>query len=158
MADNPEAIVLTVGQKRALELHERLWTNTRRFKAELKRLGFDTGVSETPITPVMTGDSALAGKFSDRLFQEGIFAQPIVFPTVALDKARIRTIVTAAHTDAHLDLALGRVPVANAASTDIASAHRIHVFDAACLDVDVFGFSVGRRCLLAYCVGSALTV
>jgi glycine C-acetyltransferase len=87
-------------------LHERLWTNTRRFKAELGRLGFDTGVSETPITPVMMGDSAMAGRFSDRLFDEGIFAQPIVFPTVALDKARIRTIVTAAHSDAHLDLAL----------------------------------------------------
>ena len=87
-------------------LHEQLWTNTRRFKAELGRLGFDTGVSETPITPVMMGDSAMAGRFSDRLFDEGIFAQPIVFPTVALDKARIRTIVTAAHTDAHLDLAL----------------------------------------------------
>jgi glycine C-acetyltransferase len=88
------------------ELHERLWANTRRFKAELARLGFDTGVSETPITPVMMGDSALAGRFSDRLFDEGVFAQPIVFPTVALDKARIRTIVTAAHTDAHIDRAL----------------------------------------------------
>jgi glycine C-acetyltransferase len=87
-------------------LHERLWANTRRFKAELRRLGFDTGVSETPITPVMMGDSALAGRFSDRLFDEGIFAQPIVFPTVALDKARIRTIVTAAHTDGHLDRAV----------------------------------------------------
>ena len=87
-------------------LHERLWANTRRFKAELGRLGFDTGVSETPITPVMMGDSAIAGRFSDRLFDEGVFAQPIVFPTVALDKARIRTIVTAAHTDAHLDRAL----------------------------------------------------
>jgi glycine C-acetyltransferase len=87
-------------------LHERLWANTRRFKAELSRLGFDTGASETPITPVMMGDSAVAGRFSDRLFDEGIFAQPIVFPTVALDKARIRTIVTAAHTDAHLDQAL----------------------------------------------------
>ena len=88
------------------QLHERLWANTRRFKAELSRLGFDTGASETPITPVMMGDSAVAGRFSDRLFDEGIFAQPIVFPTVALDKARIRTIVTAAHTDAHIDQAL----------------------------------------------------
>ena len=88
------------------ELHERLWANTRRFKAELKRLGFDTGVSETPITPVMTVDSALAARLSGRLFEEGVFAQPIVFPTVALDKARIRTIVTAAHTEAHLDRAL----------------------------------------------------
>ena len=88
------------------ELHERLWANTRRFKAELGRLGFDTGASETPITPVMMGDSAMAGRFSDRLFGQGIFAQPIVYPTVAIDKARIRTIVTAAHTDAHLDQAL----------------------------------------------------
>jgi glycine C-acetyltransferase len=88
------------------ELIERLWANTRRFKAELARLGFDTGVSETPITPVMMGDSATAGRFSDRLFQEGVFAQPVVFPTVALDKARIRTIVTAAHTDEMLDMAL----------------------------------------------------
>ena len=62
--------------------------------------------SETPITPVMMGDSATAGRFSDRLFEEGVFAQPIVFPTVALDKARLRTIVTAAHSDEQLDLAL----------------------------------------------------
>ncbi len=88
------------------ELIDRLWASTRRFKAELTRLGFDTGVSETPITPVMMGDSATAGRFSDRLFAEGVFAQPIVYPTVALDKARIRTIVTAAHTDEQLDTAL----------------------------------------------------
>jgi glycine C-acetyltransferase len=89
------------------ELIDRLWTNTRRFKAELVRLGFDTGASETPITPVMMGDSATAGRFSQRLFEEGVFAQPIVYPTVALDKARIRTIVTAAHDDEQLDTALG---------------------------------------------------
>jgi glycine C-acetyltransferase len=88
------------------ELIDRLWVSTRRFKAELARLGFDTGVSETPITPVMMGDSATAARFSDRLFEEGVFAQPIVYPTVALDKARIRTIVTAAHTDEQLDTAL----------------------------------------------------
>ncbi len=88
------------------ELQTVLWANTRRFKAELARLGFDTGVSETPITPVMMGDPETAMRFSDRLTEEGIFAQPVVFPTVALDKARIRTIVTAAHTDAHLDQAL----------------------------------------------------
>ena len=94
------------------ELGERLWANTRRFKAELTRLGFDTGASETPITPVMMGDGATAGRFSDRLLEEGVFAQPVVYPTVALDKARIRTIVTAAHTDELLDRALeafGRV-------------------------------------------------
>ena len=88
------------------ELQTVLWANTRRFKAELARLGFDTGGSETPITPVLMGAPETAMRFSDRLSEEGIFAQPVVFPTVALDKARIRTIVTAAHTDAHLDQAL----------------------------------------------------
>ena len=88
------------------ELHTRLWANTRRFKAELAALGFDTGRSETPITPVMTGDPETAMRLADRLLDEGVFAQPVVFPTVALDRARIRTIVTAAHTDAHLDQAL----------------------------------------------------
>ncbi|HUQ77916.1 MAG TPA: glycine C-acetyltransferase [Patescibacteria group bacterium] len=88
------------------ELHERLWANTNRFKAELIRLGFDTGRSETPITPVMMGDPDTAGRFSQRLIEEGVFAQPVVFPTVAIDKARIRTIVTAAHADTQLDRAL----------------------------------------------------
>jgi glycine C-acetyltransferase len=87
-------------------LLERLWDNTQQFKSELRRLGFNTGTSETPITPVMMGDPDTAGRFSQRLFEEGIFAQPVVFPTVAIDKARIRTIVTAAHEDAHLDAAL----------------------------------------------------
>ena len=88
------------------ELLERLWTNTRRFKGELARLGFDTGASETPITPVMMGDPDTASRFSQRLFDEGVFAQPVVFPTVAMDKSRIRTIVTAAHGDDQLDEAL----------------------------------------------------
>ena len=88
------------------ELQERLWANTARFKAELTRLGFDTGRSETPITPVMMGDPDLAGRFSDRLLGEGVFAQPVVFPTVAMDQARLRTIVTAAHSDDQLDAAL----------------------------------------------------
>jgi glycine C-acetyltransferase len=88
------------------ELHERLWTNTRHFKTELARLGFDTGVSETPITPVILGESALAIRFSERLFEEGVFGTSVVYPTVALDRARIRTIVTAAHSDEQLDRAL----------------------------------------------------
>jgi glycine C-acetyltransferase len=88
------------------ELLERLWTNTRRFKGELARLGFETGTSETPITPVMMGDPDTASRFSQRLFEEDVFAQPVVFPTVAIDKARIRTIVTAAHGDDQLDKAL----------------------------------------------------
>jgi glycine C-acetyltransferase len=86
---------------------ERLWASTARFKAELARLGFDTGRSETPITPVIVGDSEAAIRFSTRLFEEGVFATSVVFPTVALDQARLRTIVTAALTDEHLDRALG---------------------------------------------------
>ncbi len=89
------------------ELIERLWANTRRFKEGLASLGFDTGVSETPITPVMVGDSALAIRFADRLLEEGVWATSVVFPTVALDGARLRTIVTAAHTDDELDACLG---------------------------------------------------
>lgn len=88
------------------ELIERLWANTRRFKAELARLGFDTGRSETPITPIILGDPELTIRFSNRLFEEGVFATSVVFPTVALDRARIRTIVTAAHTEELLDRAL----------------------------------------------------
>ena len=87
-------------------LHERLWANTRRFKAELARLGFDIGSSETPITPVILGDAETTIRFSDRLYNEGVFGTSVVFPTVALDRARIRTIVTAAHTDEMLDQAL----------------------------------------------------
>jgi glycine C-acetyltransferase len=85
---------------------ERLWASTRRFKAELARLGFDTGRSETPITPVIVGDSEAAIRFSGRLFEEGVFATSVVYPTVALDQARLRTIVTAALSDEHLDRAL----------------------------------------------------
>jgi glycine C-acetyltransferase len=88
------------------ELIERLWANTHRFKAELARLGFDIGRSETPITPVMLGDSETTIRFSNRLFEEGVFGTSVIFPTVALDGARIRTIVTAAHTDELLDQAL----------------------------------------------------
>lgn len=88
------------------ELLERLWDNTRYFKGELNRLGFDTGGSETPITPVIVGGSARALAMSERLFEEGVFAQAIVFPTVARDRARVRTIVTAAHTREQLDRAL----------------------------------------------------
>jgi glycine C-acetyltransferase len=87
-------------------LLERLWANTRHFKAELARLGFDTGVSETPIAPIMVGESEAAIRFSDRLFEAGVFATSVVYPTVPLDGARLRTIVTAAHTDEQLDRAL----------------------------------------------------
>ena len=76
---------------------ERLWENTRFFKAELHELGFDTGISETPITPVMAGDESTAQQLAARLFELGIFATSVVFPTVALGKARVRTIVTSEH-------------------------------------------------------------
>ena len=85
---------------------DRLWKNTKRFKDGLKRLGFETGASETPITPVIVGKGAVAMDFSDRLFKRGVFAQGIGFPTVAEGRARIRTIVTSMHTDAQLDRAL----------------------------------------------------
>jgi glycine C-acetyltransferase len=88
------------------ELIERLWANTRRFKEGLRSLGFDTGVSETPITPVMVGDSSLAISFADRLLEEGVWATSVVYPTVALDGARLRTIVTAGHADDELDACL----------------------------------------------------
>jgi glycine C-acetyltransferase len=88
------------------ELIDRLWENTRFFKAGLQAHGFDTGISESPITPVIVGDGTLAMQLSDRLFREGVFAQGIAFPTVARDKARVRTIVTATHTRDDLQFAL----------------------------------------------------
>lgn len=87
-------------------LINRLWDNTRYFKDGLMSLGFDTGSSETPITPVIVGESAQAIQMSRRLFEEGVFAQAIGYPTVARDRARVRTIVTAAHTRDQLDIAL----------------------------------------------------
>jgi glycine C-acetyltransferase len=89
-------------------LIDRLWDNTRFFKAGLERLGFRTGLSESPITPVIAGDSGIAVQLSDRLFEEGVFAQSIVYPTVARDKARVRTIVTATHTRDDLQFALDK--------------------------------------------------
>jgi glycine C-acetyltransferase len=88
------------------ELIARLWENTRFFKSGLRRLGFDTGFSETPITPVIVGEERRALELSDRLFDEGVFALGIAFPTVPRGRARVRTIVTAAHTREHLDRAL----------------------------------------------------
>ena len=88
------------------EIIDRLWANTRFFKSGLERLGFNTGMSESPITPVIAGDGATAMRLSDRLFEEGVFAQGIAFPTVARDKARVRTIVTATHTREDLQYAL----------------------------------------------------
>ena len=88
------------------ELIERLWQNTRIFKAGLASLGFDIGASETPITPVIAGSGAMAMKLSDRLFEEGVFAQGIGFPTVPDDRSRVRTIVTAEHSTEELETCL----------------------------------------------------
>ncbi|MGH2540927.1 MAG: aminotransferase class I/II-fold pyridoxal phosphate-dependent enzyme, partial [Actinomycetota bacterium] len=99
IADEPERI-------------DRLWSNTRTFKAGLHDLGFDTGASETPITPVITGDEERTQAFANRLFDAGVFCPAIVFPTVGKGKARVRTIVTADHTQDDLSEALevfGRV-------------------------------------------------
>jgi glycine C-acetyltransferase len=84
---------------------QRLWNNTRRFKHAMKDLGFDIGGSETPITPVMVGESAKAKRLSSRLFELGVFALPIVYPMVAQGKARIRTIMNAALRDEDIDFA-----------------------------------------------------
>ena len=88
------------------QLIEQLWDNTRFFKAGLQALGFNTGVSESPITPVIVGEAPLAMALSDRLFDKGVFAQGIGFPTVPKGKARVRTIVTATHTRDELQFAL----------------------------------------------------
>ncbi|HOA15695.1 MAG TPA: glycine C-acetyltransferase [Bacillota bacterium] len=87
---------------------EELWNNTRYFKAGLKRLGFDTGASQTPITPVMVGEGAKTMRLSDMLFEEGVFVVGIAYPTVPVGKERVRTIVTATHTKEDLDFALDK--------------------------------------------------
>jgi glycine C-acetyltransferase len=89
------------------ELVDRLWNNTRYFKAEMKALGFDTGQSETPITPIMLGEAALAFEFSKKLFEDGLFAMALGFPTVPRGKARIRVMLSAMHGKDDLDQALG---------------------------------------------------
>ncbi len=85
---------------------ERLWANTRRFKQGLVAAGFNTGISETPITPVIVGEASAAHQLSRELFQEGVLATGIGFPTVAKGKARVRTIVSSEHTNEELDRAL----------------------------------------------------
>ena len=88
------------------ELVDRLWANTRLFKAEMKKLGFDTGRSETPITPVILGENHVAQQFSRKLFEQGVFAMPIVYPTVAKGTARIRVMISAAHSTSDLEQGL----------------------------------------------------
>ncbi|HJM44332.1 MAG TPA: aminotransferase class I/II-fold pyridoxal phosphate-dependent enzyme, partial [Candidatus Poseidoniaceae archaeon] len=105
---------VAAAQKAAIEVlrdepehHEKLWSNTEYFRKEMQSLGFDTGVSETPIIPVMCGESRLAKKLSEELYKKGIFALPIVFPMVAKDKARIRCMISSGLTKEDLDIVIG---------------------------------------------------
>jgi glycine C-acetyltransferase len=88
------------------ELVDRLWENTRYFKSEMKRLGFDTGQSVTPITPVMLGEAPLAQQFSRELFEAGVFGMAIGYPTVPRGKARIRVMISASHAKEDLEQGL----------------------------------------------------
>lgn len=90
------------------ELHDKLWENGNYLKKELKELGFDIGHSETPITPCIIGDAAEAQEFSRRLYEEGVYAKSIVFPTVPLGTARVRNMPSAAHTKEMLDEAIAK--------------------------------------------------
>jgi glycine C-acetyltransferase len=88
------------------ELVDKLWDNAKYFKAEMKKLGFDTGQSQTPITPIMLGDAKLAQQFSRDLYEAGVFGMAIGYPTVPQGKARIRVMISAAHSQADLDKGL----------------------------------------------------
>ncbi|MFN3492411.1 MAG: glycine C-acetyltransferase [Anaerolineales bacterium] len=88
------------------QLVDTLWENAKYFKAEMKNLGFNTGVSETPITPIMLGEAKLAQQFSRELFESGVFAMAIGFPTVPQGKARIRVMISASHSKNDLDKGL----------------------------------------------------
>src|SRR5207244_12005112 len=91
------------------ELVERLWDRTRVFKQGLTELGFDTGESETPITPIIAGEETTAVALARGLWDEGVFTPAIVFPTVPKGRSRVRTIVTAAHTEEELGQALDAI-------------------------------------------------
>jgi glycine C-acetyltransferase len=88
------------------DLVDKLWSNAAVFQEGMQRLGFDTGMTETPIVPVMLGEAALAQEFSRRLFDDGVFAMAIGFPTVPRGKARIRVMNSAAHSPEDLIIAL----------------------------------------------------
>ncbi len=110
-SSHPPSVIATCSAAVDVMLEEperiaKLWENARHFKEGLKKLGFDTGASETPITPVIIGDTKKAQEFSARLFEEGVFALAICFPTVGRGKDRLRTIVSSGHTAKDLDFAL----------------------------------------------------
>lgn len=109
----PATVAASIAALELLETDDRLvrklWRNTKYFKKRVKQLGFDTGQSETPITPLFTYDAAKARAMSERLFEEGVYALPIVFPMVARDKARIRTMIRADLSKDDLNAALGAI-------------------------------------------------
>jgi len=109
----PATVAASIAALELLEKDDRLvrklWRNTGYYKKRLKALGFDLGNSQTPITPIMTYDSGKAREMSAKLFDEGVYALPVVFPMVAKDKARIRTMVTAEHKKEDLDFAIEKI-------------------------------------------------
>lgn len=105
-ADTAACLAAVDVLEESTELVDRLWENTNYFKAEMRRMGFDVGASQTPIVPVMLGEARLAMDFSRRLFEGGVFAMALGYPTVPKGKARIRVMNTASHTRADLDRGL----------------------------------------------------
>jgi glycine C-acetyltransferase len=109
----PATVAASIAALELLEKDDRLvnklWKNTNYFKKRLKGMGFDLGNSQTPITPIMTYDAGKARQMSARLYEEGVYALPIVFPMVAKDKARIRTMITAEHKREDLDFAIEKI-------------------------------------------------
>ena len=105
-ADTAACIAAVDLLESSTELVDRLWENTDRFQTEMRALGFDTGRTQTPITPVMLGEAKLAQRFSARLFEEGVFAMSIGYPTVPQGLARIRVMISAAHAPEDLDAGL----------------------------------------------------
>jgi glycine C-acetyltransferase len=105
-ADTAACIAAVDLLEESTELVDRLWANTKLFKAEMKKLGFDTGRSETPITPVILGENHVAQQFSRKLFEQDVFAMPIVYPTVPKGTARIRVMISAAHDPSDLEQGL----------------------------------------------------
>lgn len=105
-ADTAACIAAVDILEKSSELVDRLWENARYFKSAMKEMGFDTGVSTTPITPIMLGEATTAQQFSRELFEENVFAMPLGFPTVPKGKARIRVMISAAHSRQDLDQGL----------------------------------------------------
>ncbi|MGR3294236.1 MAG: aminotransferase class I/II-fold pyridoxal phosphate-dependent enzyme, partial [Candidatus Scalindua sp.] len=105
-ADVAACIAVVDTLNKSDNLVKKLWSNTRFFQDRMKQLGFNIGTTKTPITPVMIGDAKVAKDFSQKLFDDGIFAQSIGFPTVPVGKARIRVMLSATHSEEDLTLAI----------------------------------------------------